>query len=62
MFLFWYGKWLKSKEISVKVVHVKKFIVIIQREDKIRTEAIKVEEKTQNKRNSGGIMGLVINV
>lgn len=62
MFLFWYGKWLKSKEISVKVVHVKKVIVIIQQEDKSRTEAIKVEEKTQNKRNSGGIMGLVINV
>lgn len=41
---------------------MKKVIVIIQQEDKSRTEAIKVEEKTQNKRNSGGIMGLVINV
>ena len=42
---------VKSKEISVKLVHAKKNILVIQGENKIRTEAVKLEKRTQNKRN-----------
>lgn len=42
---------MKSKEISVKLVHAKKNILVIQGENKIRTEAVKLEKRTQNKRN-----------
>lgn len=41
---------MKSKEINVKLVHVKKNILVIQGEDKIRTEAVKLEKRTQNNR------------
>lgn len=41
---------VKSKGISVKLVHAKNNILVIQGEDKIRTEAVKLEKRTRNKR------------